>query len=188
MNARAPDGRRDALDLIDPEEWNEERDRRARARAERRAQRREPRADPGGSLLGTPRALEGAGRAGREPWLGGLGILRVMLPRRDRLVVWAFGFVVAAWMVAEVLTGYQSGLLYLAPALVLALPLLLGRYLGEEQLVELAGRRPARPRQRVLRVAGPRSRVPVMRRGGRLVASGMAKRPPPWAALLCSAA
>lgn len=102
-------------------------------------------------------------------------------------MLWAFGAVVAAWLVAEVLTGCQSGLLYLAPALVLALPLLLGRYVGEEQLVELAGRRPAEPRRRALRVASPRSRARVMQRGGRLVASGMAKRPPPRAALLCSA-
>jgi hypothetical protein len=110
-----------------------------------------------------------------------------MAPRRDRLVLWAFGVVVAAWTAAEVLTGCQSGLLYLAPALVLALPLLLGRYVGEEQLVELAGREPAQLRQRVLRVAIPRSRARVMQRGGRLVASGMAKRPPPPVAAACSA-
>jgi hypothetical protein len=50
-----------------------------------------------------------------------------MVRRRDRLVPWTFALVVAAWMVAEALTGFQSGLLYLAPALVLALPLVLGR-------------------------------------------------------------
>jgi hypothetical protein len=102
-----------------------------------------------------------------------------MLPRRDRLVLLTFALVVAAWMVADALTGRQSGLLYLAPALVLALPLLLGRYVGEKQLVELAGHSPARPRRRGTRVASPRSYARVMQRGGRLVASGMAKRPPP---------
>jgi uncharacterized membrane protein len=62
MDAGTPDSRGDVLDLIDPDEWNEERERRARARAERRAHRREPRADPGGPLLGTSwgRALAGA--------------------------------------------------------------------------------------------------------------------------------
>ena len=65
-------------------------------------------------------------------------------------------------MAAEALTGYQSGLLYLAPALVLALPLLLGRFVGEEQLAGLAGRattRPAAP-------AGPAQRASAEPRAG----------------------
>jgi hypothetical protein len=107
-----------------------------------------------------------------------------MVPRRDRIVLWAFTLVVAAWMVAQVLTGAETGLLYVAPALVLALPLLLGRYLGEEQLAELAGTsRPPRARLRS-RISTPRGYVRVMYRGGRLVASAMAKRPPPARALL----
>jgi hypothetical protein len=123
------------------------------------------------------------------PLLPAHGILSVMALRRDRLALWTFAVVVAAWMAAEALTGYQSGLLYLAPALVLALPLLLGRFVGEEQLAGLAGRATTRPRRRrVLRVAPPRSRARVMQRGGRLVASGMAKRPPPALARPCSAA
>ncbi|MEO8689224.1 MAG: hypothetical protein ABI611_13530 [Solirubrobacteraceae bacterium] len=112
-----------------------------------------------------------------------------MVPRRDRLVLWLFALVVAAWMVAEALTGDRFGLLYLAPALVLALPLLLGRYVGEDQLVDLGGRAAARPqRRRAPRVAGPRRCARVMQRGGRLVASGMAKRPPPALAPARSAA
>jgi hypothetical protein len=103
-----------------------------------------------------------------------------MAPRRDRVVRWSFALLVATWILAEALTGAQSGLLYLAPALVLALPLLLGRYVGEDRLVDLVGRAPARRRRRrVLLVAGPRRCARPMQRGGRLVASGMAKRPPP---------
>lgn len=102
-----------------------------------------------------------------------------MVRRRDRLVPWTFALVVAAWMVAEALTGFQSGLLYLAPALVLALPLVLGRYVGEDQLAALAGRAAPPPCRRVARVARLRGRARAMQRGGRLVASGMAKRPPP---------
>jgi hypothetical protein len=102
-----------------------------------------------------------------------------MVSRRDRVVLLTFALIVAAWMVAEALTGSRTGLLYLAPALVLVLPLLLRRYVAEEQLIELAGRSAARPRRRVLRVVGPRSYARVMQRGGRLVASAMAKRPPP---------
>jgi hypothetical protein len=107
-----------------------------------------------------------------------------MTPRQHRLVVCAFVTVVASWMGAEALTGGQSGLLYLAPAVVLALPLLLGRYVGERQLVELAARPPAPARRRGTRVESPRSYARGMQRGGRLVASGMAKRPPPAAARL----
>jgi hypothetical protein len=111
-----------------------------------------------------------------------------MVPRRDRVVLLSFALLVAAWMVAEALTGSQADLLYLAPALVLALPLILGRYVGEEQLAGLASRARTRPRRGVSRVTGPRSYARVMQRGGRLVASGMAKRPPPAAASLCSTA
>jgi hypothetical protein len=106
-----------------------------------------------------------------------------MVPRRDRIVLWAFTLVVAAWMVAQALTGAETGLLYLAPALVLALPLVLGRYLGEEQLAELAGASRARRAPLRARIPAPRGYVRVMHRGGRLVASAMAKRPPPAGAL-----
>ena len=91
-----------------------------------------------------------------------------MVPRRDRLVLLSLALLVAAWMVAETLTGSHTGLLYLAPALTLAVPLILGRYVAP--------------------VAGPRSCARVMERGGRVVASGMAKRPPPVAAQLCRTA
>jgi hypothetical protein len=112
-----------------------------------------------------------------------------MAPRRDRLVPWTLALLLAAWIWAEALTGAQSGLLYLAPALVLALPLLLGRYVGEGRLADLVGRAPARKRRRrALLVVGPRRCARAMQRGGRLVASGMAKRPPPALALARSAA
>jgi hypothetical protein len=94
-------------------------------------------------------------------------------------VLLAFALLVAAWMVAEALTGADTGLLYLAPALVLACPLVLGRYVGEEQLWELARAAPAPPPRRPRGVTVPRSHVRVMQRGGRLVASSLAKRPPP---------
>ena len=111
-----------------------------------------------------------------------------MISRRNRVVLVTFALVVAAWTAAEAVTGTRTGLLYLAPALVLALPLLLGRYVGEEQLVELGRRTPVRRRQQALRVAGPRSYARMMQRGGELVASGMAKRPPPLVALPRTAA
>jgi hypothetical protein len=107
-----------------------------------------------------------------------------MPPRRDRIVLWAFALLMLAWMVTAALTGSATDLLYLAPALVLALPLVLGRFPGEERLAGLA-RSPRAPTVRAAaRIPAPRSYVRVMQRGGRLVASALAKRPPPRRARL----
>ena len=57
---------------------------------------------------------------------------------RPLLAVAVLGVAVA---LAETVTGLDTGLLLLSPALVLALPLLAGRYLGEETLVRLVARR-----------------------------------------------
>jgi hypothetical protein len=107
-----------------------------------------------------------------------------MLPRRDRMLLWGFALLVVAWMVAQAITGTETGLLYLAPALVLALPLVGGHYVGEDQLVAAAagGGKVARAPERV---AATHTFVRVMQRGGRLVACSLAKRPPP-APLLAS--
>jgi hypothetical protein len=77
--------------------------------------------------------------------------------------------------------GIGTGLLYLAPALLLALPLLHGRYVGERTVGRLAVARraaPPRPTATALPAStrGPAARLP---RGGRLVASAIATRPPP---------
>ena len=49
----------------------------------------------------------------------------------------AFALLVAAWTVVALHSGAETGLPYLAPALVLCVPLLLGRYVGEDALVVL---------------------------------------------------
>ncbi|HSS57300.1 MAG TPA: hypothetical protein VLK59_04780 [Solirubrobacteraceae bacterium] len=108
------------------------------------------------------------------------------LPGRRLVVLW-FAFLVAAWTVLAVHGGADTGLLYLAPALLLCVPLIFGRYVGEEQLAELA-KRPTGCRARpASRLPVPRSHVRLMQRGGRLVASSLAKRPPPLAAPLLTA-
>jgi hypothetical protein len=100
------------------------------------------------------------------------------LPRRRLVVLW-FGLLVAAWIVLAVLSGADTGLLYLAPALLLCAPLTVGHYVGEEHLAELAKRSPRRRARVASRLPVPRSHVRLMQRGGRLVASSLAKRPPP---------
>jgi hypothetical protein len=107
-----------------------------------------------------------------------------MPPRRDRILLWSFTLLVLAWMVLQAVTGTETGLLYLAPALVLALPLLGGRYVGEEQLAGLARSAPHPATRPSKRLVATHTFQRLMQRGGRLVASSMAKRPPPSRALL----
>jgi hypothetical protein len=122
----------------------------------------------------------------RSPVLGPT-YFAVMAPHRRRLLLSSFTLLVAAWMVLAVVSGADTGLLYLAPALVLCAPLVLGRYVGEEQLADLAGRRATRTSRRPSPLPRPRSHMRLMQRGGRLVASSLAKRPPPRAAALLTA-
>jgi hypothetical protein len=89
------------------------------------------------------------------------------------LALLASGF---GWAIAH---GIDGGALFLAPAVLLALPLLLGRYVGEERMVALL-----RPVRRARAVRAPRrvgaSRPPlVIHRGGELIARSLAVRPPP---------
>jgi hypothetical protein len=105
-----------------------------------------------------------------------------MALRGRRLVVAWFALAVTAWTVFALLSGVETGLLYLAPALLLCAPLIFGRYVGEAQLAELANRSPRCTARRSAHLPLPRSHVRLMQRGGRLVASSLAKRPPPPAA------
>jgi hypothetical protein len=108
------------------------------------------------------------------------------MARRPRLLSASFVLVIVAGLVAEAVTGLDTGLWYLAPALVLCAPLLMGRYVGEQRLVPRV-RRERRVPRRAPQVLTPHSHVRVMQRGGRLVAAAMAKRPPPAHALHLSA-
>lgn len=102
-----------------------------------------------------------------------------MPPRRERIILLSFAALIVAWLVVQALTGSDAGLLYVAPALVLALPLIGGRYVGEGQLNLVASKRTARPRRAAVRLLSTHTFVRAMSRGGRLVASSLAKRPPP---------
>lgn len=84
------------------------------------------------------------------------------------------------WIAALALTGSTEALLFLAPALLIAIPLLGGIYVGEELVARVAASR-ARPRRR-------RAAMPALRlrpastwrpRGARLIAFSLATRPPP---------
>lgn len=85
--------------------------------------------------------------------------------------------------VAHGVTGLETGLLHLAPALLLALPLLVGRYVGEERLAVLGLRRVERASRAVVLLEARLPRAPraTMARGGALLASALAQRGPPAA-------
>jgi hypothetical protein len=76
--------------------------------------------------------------------------------------------------------GIDGGVLFVAPALLLAIPLLLGRYVGEERMLALL--RPLRRARAVrppTRLGAPRLAPVALHRTGELIARSLAVRPPP---------
>src|SRR4051794_31948429 len=101
------------------------------------------------------------------------------MPRRDQrvlLALVAFALLLAA---LHTLTGFSAGFLLAVPAVVVLLPLLAGRYVGEDTLARLAAR--FRPRRHRAVTAGPRPLSPrrLIARGARLIAASLAERGPP---------
>jgi len=85
------------------------------------------------------------------------------------------------WVAALAITGSSEALLFMAPALLIAIPLLGGHYVGEELIVKLAARRPRPPRHSATSAVSLPPPVPVAwrPRGTGLIAFSLAKRPPP---------
>lgn len=102
------------------------------------------------------------------------------MARRDIRVLLLACLLAVLAAAAQSVVGLDTGLLFLAPALVMALALLAGRYPGERHLAAV---RQPRPR-RALRFTGPAALPRLERllpRGGRLIAASLAVRPPPSA-------
>jgi hypothetical protein len=106
----------------------------------------------------------------------------VRVTRRDRQLLFALAGLTLA-IVSLTLVGVHSDVLLAAPALVLALPLLAGRYVGERAVCRLCTARtaPRRCASAAVPVAARRPAV-LLPRGGRLLASAIATRPPPLGA------
>lgn len=81
-------------------------------------------------------------------------------------------------LLAAAATGTGHAALALAPALLVALPLLLGRYPGERTIHRIAARRAGADRPQVLRRVLPRAPRSIVRRP-RLLATLSASRAPP---------
>ena len=98
----------------------------------------------------------------------------------------AFAAIAAVWTLGAMALGAGEAFVYLAPALLILLPLMSGRYPGDEALS-----RPALRRRGMSPLGGSAAIEPDRRtrpaallpRGGRLVGAALAGRaPPPWAA------
>jgi len=83
------------------------------------------------------------------------------------------------WCLALALLGAHGGLLYLAPALLLAAPLALRRYPGEGALRAFAARPRAHRRPSRRPATSPRPALRLVPRGTLLLATSLAGRPPP---------
>jgi hypothetical protein len=100
------------------------------------------------------------------------------MSRRDLLAVLALAFVAIAVAFAQRLTGVDADVLIAAPALLLLLPLVAGRYVGEGGLSRLVRELPRR-RYPSAAPAVRRSRPHAVPRGGLLIAVALARRGPP---------
>jgi hypothetical protein len=83
------------------------------------------------------------------------------------------------WALALGFSGASDALLYLAPALLIAVPLIGGRYLGESLVIKLAARGRRTRRRPTPARALPKAPAIWLPRGTRLIAFSMAERPPP---------
>jgi hypothetical protein len=99
-------------------------------------------------------------------------------PRHGLRVALGAAVLFGLWLLGLHLGGLDTGLLFLMPAFVLALPLLAGRYLGADRL---AGRCAPVRRRLAAAIHLPRPRVRLVPRGGLLVGCSLAGRAPPLA-------
>ena len=101
------------------------------------------------------------------------------MPGRDQRILFAGVVAVLALLAACALGGQLELLVYAVPLVLIGLPLVAGRYLGEDTLERLR-RAPARPRRlRPARATEVRRAAVLLPRGGRLIAHALAERGPP---------
>jgi hypothetical protein len=105
------------------------------------------------------------------------------MSRRDQRTLFAFAAGTSALVLLAALAGHAELIAYTAPVLIVALPLVAGRYVGEERLRQLSSLE--RPPARRVPAATPAVRRPaeLVPRGGRLIAHSLAERGPPLPAL-----
>lgn len=99
---------------------------------------------------------------------------------RDRRVLLGLAAFTACWFAGMELAGIQDVLLHIAPLALVAVPILAGRYPGERFLTAALARKRGHPSAgSPARPSSPRH-FRVLPRGGRLIASSLAGRAPPF--------
>jgi hypothetical protein len=101
------------------------------------------------------------------------------MSRRDRHLLLALAALSVALVAVHALLGLDPNLLLALPALVMFLPLLAGRYVGEDGLARLAALWRARKPRAIASCGRPLRAPGVLPRGGRLIAAALAERGPP---------
>jgi hypothetical protein len=101
------------------------------------------------------------------------------MARRDLHLLLGLAALTLLLVLVQASTGAE--VLLASPALVLALPLLAGRYVGERRIARLAARlvAPVRRAARAISARLPRAPRALLPRGGRLLAASLAERGPP---------
>ena len=106
------------------------------------------------------------------------------MPARDQRVLLVAAAITSVALLLAALAGQVELVAYAAPVCVVAVPLLAGRYVGEDTLERLRGRTEPRGRHtRIPVLPGARRSESVLPRGGRLIAQALAERAPPAPAL-----
>jgi hypothetical protein len=103
------------------------------------------------------------------------------MPAREKRLLFAAAVGMGVLLLAAALAGHPHLLAYAGPLWLLTLPLIAGRYVGEEALVRLRRDRPVRRRPLASRALpkGARRVAALLPRGGSLIAEALAVRPPP---------
>jgi hypothetical protein len=96
-------------------------------------------------------------------------------------VLLAAAVALCALLLLCAVAGHPDLVAFVGPLCLLALPLLAGRYVGEEALDRLRRDRPSRRRLLIARglPKGAQRVAVILPRGGRLIAEALAVRPPP---------
>jgi hypothetical protein len=107
------------------------------------------------------------------------------VPRRDQHILLGLTALSVLLALLVSISGIDADVLLATPVLILLLPLLAGRYVGEEGIARL-GARLAAPARRLApgAVVVPRRGPRALPRGGRLIAESLARRGPPALALV----
>jgi hypothetical protein len=103
------------------------------------------------------------------------------MPARDQRLLLGAAVATSALLLLAALAGHADLLPYAAPLFLMVVPLLAGRYVGEERLERMRSGLRRAPLRAPRAEAPPafRRAAAFLPRGGRLIAHSLAERPPP---------